>query len=174
MATKVSTKEKGERLWIRSLTGSDYHFPTLIPNAVKVNLTAPFDKWEYMPNEWEDNLYVQTALEKEQVEIVKSKLAPDPVIEIPDSLENADREFVRAVLFGPFTDQIKANFEGLRNKKETRSNPTRAQRLTDRYAPMIRVLMQLEQKSRNRPEVVSECKSVLQFVEKQEWNILDL
>lgn len=160
---------------IRSLTGSDYTFPSKMVDGLLKSLTAPWNRGAFLPPEFADDPYVLDADAKGFVEISESDLIPAGPAPYPQEIEDDPllKGWLTSLLFGPYTDQFKSYLKDWINPRQVvsgaRGAVTRVLMLKNRVLPLVRCALQLEAKGQNRQELLADLKKVEQFVANEEW-----
>lgn len=173
MTTKKTKKVPN---WMKSKTGSSLHFPTEDAHSVKQSLEAMFDRWVKLPEEWMDNTHILQAIEdgkndkNKGVEIVQSELAPFPPVEVPSDLKAPDREFIKALAYGEYSQLFKDRFADWKNPSVAFGSVIRQNELANRIKPLLHTLILIEKELRDREDVIADAQSVIDFIDNQGWN----
>jgi hypothetical protein len=161
------TKHK-KFLLARSKMGSSYHVPNDDPrvpaNSPSNGLEIPWNRWVIIAPMWKDNTYLLAAVEMDRIELVESDKPPEPPLEIPTDLSAEHQEFLRVVLFGKYTSEIKQLLTDWRSENLMKDDKQgRAGNLVANVLPVVTAWLELEPKSQNREEVIADLKAVEAF-----------
>jgi len=160
---------------IRSVSGSDHTFPSKMVDGLLKSLTAPWDRYTFLPPEFVDDPYVLDASAKGLVDIQDSDRMPAGPEPYPQEIEDDSllKGWLTSLLYGPYTDQFRSYLKDWINPRMAASGArgavTRVLMLKNRVLPLVRCALRLEAKGQNRQGLLADLKKVEQFVANEEW-----
>jgi len=162
--------------------GSSYFIPNTDPhvatNSPFSGLEIPWNRWGLIPDAWRDNPYLLDLIdlgnieEDKGIEVEEGSGILKKELEISNDLPNEHREWLKALLYGPYNEGFKAHLKDWRSKSLAR-DPGRAHTLQDSVLPVMQTLLKLEPTVQNRTDLIKDAKTVIKFIKNKEWEFND-
>lgn len=158
-----------QRTLAQSVIGSDLYVPAHVKDMQPDQLVVPWDRAITVPVQWLDNPNYQRLVDEGKIETSQSEKAPSPQPPMPDNLPLGDQEILKQLLYGEYTEQLKALLEGWRQAKPVLDDPDRVKQLRTRILPFVYAVRQLEPQLQRRKDVLLDAEDVIKFIEDEQW-----
>ena len=173
--TAVEEKPRRPKLFkVKSKTGSSLHIVTtnpLVPlNSPQYGFEIPWNRFALVGKEWQENPYLLDAIERGDVEVDESPGLPTPAAEMPTEFSAEHREWLKALLYGPYNSGFKQLLTDWRSAGAVKKDRSRIGMLSDKVLPVCIAARRLEATIQNRPELLDDLSKVIQFVQNAEWD----
>ena len=155
---------------LRSKTGSSVHIPSVNLEELKmgIGLEAPYDHWGYLPPGWETNPHLIDFVKKGMVELGESDGMPAPAAQIPQDLDSAQREWIRTLCYGEYTEQFRTVIKDWRNP-QLAAKTARRDTLLNRVLPLCEAAVVVERQVTNRSNVIQDLLETVNFIRSEGW-----
>jgi hypothetical protein len=181
--TKQELPTRKKSLKGRSKMGSSYFIPNtdphVAPNSPFSGLEIPWNRWGLIPDEWRDNPYLLDLIdlgntkEKEGIEVEEGVGLLKRELVISADLPNEHKEWLKALLYGPYTEGFKTHLKDWHSKGKGRLDPNRVYVLENSVLPVMQTLLKLEPTMQNRADIIRDAKAVVKFIKDREWEFND-
>jgi hypothetical protein len=128
----------------------------------------PWETPAYLPPEWWEDPYIADYVKKGWVKVEVASEMPRPAVEFPQDMIPTDREWLRTLLYGPYTEPYRTQLSDWRDGSIAKG-VTRKQVLLDRIRPLCEVAIDMESKLRARQDLLDDLQAVVTFIEEEGW-----
>jgi hypothetical protein len=155
---------------IKSTTGSSIYIPPMDLETRKLGggLEAPYDRYNYLAPEWEDNPYLLEYIRQGKIVVQETDSMPAGAVQMPEDLDSAQREWIRTLCYSDYTDQFKVQIRDWHDRGPAQKT-SRREILIDRVKPMLEAAILIEKQIRNRADVIEDLSDLVNFIETEGW-----